>query len=61
VVDEQAAQLVLEDGGGDLRCSSDFSGGGDDELPSFKQHLDSGGLDSVDRWRKLGRLMVARV
>jgi hypothetical protein len=59
-VDGETARSVLEGDGGSFRCSSgsgDTSGdGGIDGGPSFKRRLDLGGLDSVGRQRKLGRL-----
>jgi hypothetical protein len=55
-----AAWSVLEDGGGNLGCSSVSSGGsdgsGDSGWPFSKQQLNSGGLDLAGRWRELGWL-----
>jgi hypothetical protein len=59
-VDAETARPVLEDNGGSVQCSSGSSDGSDDGGIdgglSFKRWLDSRGLDSAGRQRKLGRL-----
>jgi hypothetical protein len=57
----EVARSVLEDDGGSFWCSSgsgdDSGDGGDDGGGgSFQRRLDLGGLDSMGRQHKLGRL-----
>jgi hypothetical protein len=55
-INRETTQSVHEDDGGNFRCSFGSGDGGIDGGPSFKRRLDSGGLDSVGRQRKLGWL-----
>jgi hypothetical protein len=48
-IDGETAWSVLEDDGGGFRCSSGSADGGVDGGASFKQRLDSGGLDLAGR------------